>query len=237
MSDIFSKATGVVVWLGPESDDSPVAMDCVQEVGANVKPDWERLVLNAASLETPRHWTNIYEALPFGRAQFLALYNLTRRPWFERLWIWQEVWLPSPALIIVMCGPRIVPWESLRATIYSLNAKSASSHMVDLFNDGYCHKLFTLCRRNLGNSLENMIEKSKSSICLDPRDRIFALLSIVFSGDQQLGILPDYNKTLCEVYQDVVLRYIDRNRSLNILSAAEIHQEWSEMPSWVPDCK
>ncbi|CAL8574396.1 hypothetical protein XPA_000356 [Xanthoria parietina] len=41
MPDIYSLAQGVIVWLGPEKDDSNVAMEVLNDIGQDVTVDWE----------------------------------------------------------------------------------------------------------------------------------------------------------------------------------------------------
>ena len=48
MADIFAKASRVVVWLGPESSDSSVAIDCFHTISENVEVD--QVTLSARSL-------------------------------------------------------------------------------------------------------------------------------------------------------------------------------------------
>jgi hypothetical protein len=40
MADIFSKATRVVVWLGPASDDSSLAIDILEVISSHITVDW-----------------------------------------------------------------------------------------------------------------------------------------------------------------------------------------------------
>ena len=40
MGDIYSKASRVVIWLGPESHDSSMAMDCVELISRHIEVNW-----------------------------------------------------------------------------------------------------------------------------------------------------------------------------------------------------
>src|SRR5205085_453853 len=44
---------------------------------------------------------------------FQAIYHLLCRPWFERLWVRQEILLAN-SNALVMCGSREILWERLR---------------------------------------------------------------------------------------------------------------------------
>jgi hypothetical protein len=39
MASLYSKAAKVLIWLGPESDDSPLALDLFEEIASHVKID------------------------------------------------------------------------------------------------------------------------------------------------------------------------------------------------------
>jgi hypothetical protein len=67
MTDIFTKAPRVVVWLGLEFSDSSVAFDCITTICNNVEVDPRRLTIRSLSNET--HWTDLSFGLPFSAAQ------------------------------------------------------------------------------------------------------------------------------------------------------------------------
>ena len=69
----------------------------------------------------------------------------------------------------------------------------------------------------------------------DPRDRVFAMLSLV---NDKLDINPNYNRTVAEVFIDTAKACILKNRNIDIISIRiwdpSIISEDS-LPSWVPD--
>ena len=86
----------------------------------------------------------------------------------------------------------------------------------------------------------------------DPRDRIYALLGVLLSpttrlyvetpspeeqGQRQESAFPvDYNKSVAEVYGDVVKYLINMNRNLDCLCVLQDRRnQASDMPSWVLD--
>ena len=86
--------------------------------------------------------------------------------------------------------------------------------------------------------LEVLVGNTLSAKASDPRDRVFALLSLAaFDGGQQL--LADYSlETPQEVYAKFVHFCLENLKSPIVLSLAgtEIHgREWSALPSWIPD--
>jgi len=61
--------------------------------------------------------------------------------------------------------------------------------------------------------LEKLFIRTRYQSCLDPRDRIYALLSLVYK-EYQININPDYSKPVEEVYKEFVLRHMEHSRSL-----------------------
>jgi hypothetical protein len=55
------------------------------------------------------HWVDFNLDLPFNEVELLSVCEFIHRPWFERLWILQEVHLAST--VEVMCGNRTTAWS------------------------------------------------------------------------------------------------------------------------------
>ncbi|KAL8756445.1 MAG: hypothetical protein Q9199_002927 [Rusavskia elegans] len=49
MPNIYTSAKGVIVWLGPESDDTAIAMNAIQDLGSRITVDWELGTMAPAS--------------------------------------------------------------------------------------------------------------------------------------------------------------------------------------------
>ena len=67
--------------------------------------------------------------------------------------------------------------------------------------------------------------------CTDPRDKIYSLLGIA-SDAEQLEIVPDYSKSVEEVYTDAAAKILSLGK-LELLHY--VHPQNPNMPSWVPD--
>lgn len=81
-----------------------------------------------------------------------------------------------------------------------------------------------------------LLENKKLSLCSDPRDRIFALLSFLPDDEKGLAIEPNNNKTTHEILQEFVTHYIKSRNHLQILTTIEMrHEVQDDWPSWVPN--
>jgi hypothetical protein len=123
MADIYSRAIKVLMWLGPESQDSSRALLCLNYIASKVNYDWSTGELSAITDEV--HWADRDLFLPLAEEDWPAIHQLIHRPWFERLWIRQAVLLASndPQL---KCGQVIVLWSSMRTAIACLYLKRLS---------------------------------------------------------------------------------------------------------------
>ena len=88
MTNIYSSAQSVAVWLGPEEDNSTRALDLICEVSKEADSSD-----SVASLLTSR----------IGNGDLLAVISLYMRDYWKRLWIVQELF--NARNIVVYCGP------------------------------------------------------------------------------------------------------------------------------------
>lgn len=112
MADIYRNASQVVVWLGPESEDSSLAIECCKMISSKVTVNWVLQTMapssqestwsvessggNEANLDVKNHlsvstakvdWADRESWLPFSDEQCIAMFRLLHRDWFNRLWI------------------------------------------------------------------------------------------------------------------------------------------------------
>ncbi|SMR60919.1 unnamed protein product [Zymoseptoria tritici ST99CH_1E4] len=85
-------------------------------------------------------------------------------------------------------------------------------------------------------TLSLLLEVTKMSKCVDPRDRIYGLLGLLMKGELDMDFMPDYTKEVDEVYKIVFLKASSLTGRLDLLRHCE-HGSWpqKEIPSWVPN--
>jgi hypothetical protein len=233
MVDIYSKAVKVLIWLGLESDDSSRAMDCLNYIASNVKVEFETNSMRPATNDI--HWGDMGVAPAVDEVDVVAVFHLIQRPWFGRLWIWQEALLASGETE-VMCGSRSILWVALRTAVFCLYVKPKPWHLFGQQLEFFARieAVFDLCLGRTPYSIKNIIDDTKSCVCSDPRDKIYALLSLLRASDRT-GIEPDYTKSVYEVYQHATLSIIESSRQLDVLATIESHEHLEGVPSWVPN--
>ena len=231
MAAVYSMASQVIVWLGPESQNSTLALRALDNIGSQLRVDWN--LYKTTSVSTGELIVGGSDPFKHKRV-WKSLGHLLSRPWFERLWIWQEVRLAREAYL--SCGNEGLPWESLRRAIFYLRPAPKPAGLGHLI--GCCYDLVSYGDYVAGafDSLDVILGYTKFASCSDPRDKIFAVLSLARKDDTR-GLDPDYAKSAEAVFQDLVLHYAFNLQSLQILAHCELRDDTGGMklPTWVPD--
>ncbi|ROV97426.1 hypothetical protein VMCG_06873 [Cytospora schulzeri] len=244
MSHIYWESPAVLVWLGPSADNSDLAMDTLEFMGSRIEVDWKLARITGVTKADEDLLGLGVENLPLSERQCIAILTLMQRPWFERIWIRQEVF-KADDMSSVMCGSRAVSWGDFRRGLYCCIQHQAPSAITGNQRKEWwarCTLLRSVIHPNT-TSLLWLRFVSLGSRCTDPRDRIYGLLGLLDNEEQELDIVPDYSKTAPEVFQDVALLYLEALENLDLLRACG--RDYTEapppdhvrspIPSWVPD--
>ncbi|CAD6591406.1 MAG: hypothetical protein ASARMPRED_005377 [Alectoria sarmentosa] len=165
MSDIYTKATSVCVWLGEASLDSNLALNFISRI-VNLD-DFDRLV---ADRRTPQEWA--------------ALSSLMRRAWFSRRWVVQEIALAARATLY--CGDAYVRWSDFADAVSLFEAVESESHIIsksimrsDLFDHipDFLGEIKFLGATRLVDATSNLFRKSKNGQVLERLLSLEALIS------------------------------------------------------------
>lgn len=235
MSHIYWSTPRVVVWLGPEADNSDRAIKILESIGENIQVNWTTLQLNCFAENDDDVWGRPLrlDYLPLDERDWAAIRSLTKRPWFERIWIRQEVF-KTGGEAVVYCGRSCTSLEVLRRgllRVWRASYLTEAGVAVDVLRPFYYYRL-----RDLRFDI-------RGAKCTDPKDYIYGTLGLL-DECRNLMIKPDYTKSLAEVFQNVTLRHIDVYESLELLDACgndPAHDEHASspdtinLPSWVPN--
>lgn len=227
MADIYRNARQVTIWLGPEADQSSLAVKAIASTGSQIQLLPELRSWEPMQNADPR-FSRASQEIPHSQQELEAIQRLFARSWFKRLWVRQEVTLAR--LAVVMVGHDQVSWTHLISaasfldTFIRLRGKSRTAFGRDLMN------LVELgCLKAYKDILE-IFHACRECECTEDYDRVYGLLGLL-SPERTLAIRPDYSKGPKNVYQDLVMQYHRHHQRLNILTLCEA----AEAPSWVPD--
>lgn len=223
MGKLYINAGRVITWLGQADEDSDLAMEYLASFSNAWSPP---------------------KTLPQNEARGFAIARLMSRPYWNRVWIVQEVAFGSPHSYIA-CGKRIIDWECVddmrfqMENVIATKAAFGGTRVVDsiiqrvlaasncrqMVMDGFCYA-----------SLRDLLKLTRSRQATDPRDKVFAILGLA-GDDMQKSIIPDYEMSLKKVFILATAKAMEEARKkekINLLCEAG-HGRWDELPSWLPD--
>ncbi|KAE9365758.1 hypothetical protein N431DRAFT_429984 [Stipitochalara longipes BDJ] len=239
MTNIYSAAESVAVWLGPEDDDSELAMDLLRKV-ASEADNQEKISRLISS--------------PTAQRELGAVVSLFERDYWRRLWVVQEIF--NATSITVYCGSTKLSW-----TVYQRASQVFNQHRGDL--DYY----FPAGRRDRRRStqfsysqalvyqgpgslpdLESYMEMGEGSLLevlracrrkltSDVRDKLFGILGVL-PIEVRKEFPADYSLSTKEVYTEIVDYLLKTTERLDVICDAihfPIHTGSANLPSFVPD--
>lgn len=138
MASVYSNAGNVVVWLGPEANDSDLVISYLEHVGTDYRAEYLE-ALDKSDPLTAATWRAVARArmeasydsfrdchlrrlrgrwwcapVPVDLDDIaLPLYRFFDRPYWRRLWIIQELCMGRPEMPVV-CGGRVTQWRHIR---------------------------------------------------------------------------------------------------------------------------
>jgi len=199
MSKIYGQAQNVVVWLGPASENSDIAMDFLD--------------LCAKYHKEPKLPLNIIDESTASRDRIEALINLFERTYWRRVWVIQEMIL-APS-ITIFCGSRSADWKALKlATAFQLDMRTKDvPYSLMTCEAGFYYRnsraATPMQSRGTSRAQENLrhwLQVSQGSECTEVRDKIYGLLAL--AEDRHLFTI-DYTKPVTEIYRDIMLAYAE----------------------------
>jgi hypothetical protein len=223
MRVIYSTTELCLAWLGPESKQRGRAFDFLDQIyhaESKLGQDsfkWIQYIAKVADRE-PYSFLRTSSDL-----RDLLVYN----NYWRRVWICQEFVLPKKVMLV--CGRRILNSEVLKSVLsifWAIERGAAASipeDLLDLFREPSMEGIYFLTHyRSIRSSntewIYSLVQKTIRHVASDPRDKIWALLSI----SVQSSISPDYRQPVENVYSDFARKWIEDIGDLNILANTDI---------------
>ncbi|KAF2645476.1 HET-domain-containing protein [Massarina eburnea CBS 473.64] len=232
MRAIYQRAQNTVIWLGP--DDSNVR-DAFSLIG-------DLYQLSRTSHRNERHPLIKSQPPPEEDPRWESLSRFLDLPWFERCWIIQEV-VVSQGDPVILCGGFQTLWSRFQEGMEWLSQTNTS--LLNSERMRLIKGIFELISTKGVWELQSLLHSTVPFQATDPRDKVFALLGL--SGESRApdhwpkALMPDYDRSMRDVYRDVTLYCIQKTRSLSILSQVgtsgvndDSNSDGHVYPSWVP---
>lgn len=209
MSKIYRGASGVLIYLG-------------EEISRLFSSPFEPHGYSSTS--APARCMATFVSAIENRPLYM---RFVEKHWFSRIWVLQEAAMARRGEWI--CGNRHV---ELACFSLSTWRRYLTIVPLSLNSPGVFHLIGDA--PFAGQSLWDLVQDSRLCNSTDPRDRIYALRSLVpdISEDE---LVPDYHKSTAEVYIEAAVYLVQKHRSPNILFLRIGWRVDYDMPSWIPD--
>ncbi|PQE08062.1 hypothetical protein CJF32_00008147 [Rutstroemia sp. NJR-2017a WRK4] len=243
MTGIYSTAESVAIWLGPEADDSALAIDLL------------RTVANQA--DSPQKVSRLISS-QVGKPDLAAVVSLFERDYWKRLWVVQEIF--NARSITVYCGSTKHQWavyqrasdafsrhrgdldyyfpvgrRGSRTQIISQNQFSYSQALV-YQGPGSLPDLKSYMILQEGSLLE-VLRACRRKITSDAKDKLYAILGVLPEETRE-EFRADYSLSVKDVYTEVVDYLLKTTERIDVICDAihfPVHTSSANLPSFVPD--
>jgi hypothetical protein len=242
----YSMATDVVVWLGPEENDSDLALSLIGMIvhqTHTTNPVFEDFKENPEWPEWPSGDTEwVAENIRNGNhlAEWRAFNSMLERSWWVRVWMCQELALANN--ITFFCGSGLFSYHGLYSVIFNicqehfdwideaLTAKGISLNKgrLDIIFD-----LLILWNSADQQDLLQVLWFTVDRLATDERDKIYGILGIA-SGAQRIVPEADYSITVSDLYKNVAEAMVRERGDLDYLSLVFNRGNGAPSPPWMP---
>ena len=209
MSAIYGLAKEVIVWLGPASDESELAMNFLERKFYPHKGPRTKDIPLAELLHES------------SEAEIRATASLMAREYWHRVWIIQEIF--RARLVTLHCGHDTLKWSNLSRFFRYLARQPELHYLQQSSWEAKSTSLLDCCsspaksltehRTSQTHCLEDLLVAYKGCHSSDPRDKVYALIGLsqrkvrpisvpVKKGDD--WILVDYTKSTVELFLNLV---------------------------------
>ncbi|KAI0880333.1 heterokaryon incompatibility protein-domain-containing protein [Annulohypoxylon maeteangense] len=236
MTGIYAQAEEVAIWLGPEENNSNLAIEFLEELRSEQGfPDQISDLISSPNKEQA----------------IRAMVLLFQRDYWNRLWVVQEVY--NARVIKVLCGSTKLPWETYKMAADAFryykddldayfsgdsSSPSAFDYAQALAYEGPNSLLASDSLKRLGaDALLSVMRVCRRKHTSEPRDRVFGILGVLPENVRDEFIV-DYSLSIKKIYTDVIDILLHATERLDCICEA-IHfprrTNTANLPSWLPD--
>ncbi|KAK3324560.1 heterokaryon incompatibility protein-domain-containing protein [Cercophora scortea] len=231
MTHLYRLAHRVVVWLGPGSRQSTVAISSLRYLGDQVQLTRQNHTIRMPGAAEKDWYVNSHD-IPYDEETWRAILRLFQRVWFTRVWVVQEINLAN-ARAVVQCGGDCIPWVVFRRAVLCLSTK------FNLPSQELRSEVASICglaTYDRAAAYSDIAISLFDRRCFDQRDRVYGLLGLMSAGLRK-RIPADYSLPVEEVYKRATLAQITHFGRLDPLRGCfdTADPRAITAPSWVPD--
>lgn len=241
MSDIYRSAKQVIVWLGTDDDHIPQSMPMLGKVSGLYSPSEDERGIRTWSL-----WNDAiaesHQLPKFDSPEWSYVKRFLCIPWFTRIWVLQELLLASDVSMYI--GKYRIKHQILDNATHNIyrflqdHFKGESSKGLAGLDVMFKYPDIQRIRFFETPLLGRLLQRCRVMDSTDPRDKVFALLSMSAIGrgpSPPRELYPDYSKTPFEVYRDAAHYVLATEQTLKYLVFSTLGWSEGKPSSWVFD--
>ena len=244
MAEIYDRARRVCVWLGASEENGDIAFlmmqylaDCRPHLDAtDYYSDLPREGIEKDALrDLKQRWETCNPRISFEAAIF-TFSTIAKKPWFERLWVVQEV-LGRLQVTLYQGQHRMTLESTIRAfTAFCRLAKTSELSHFNTSREDQIVKVYDKGYDVTGNTpLLSFLMATSHLKAAEPRDRVFALIALANKNQRHL-IKVDYATTLPDIWRQVTRLSLRAPANPAILAIRGTQLETVDRSSsWSPD--
>ncbi|KIW94783.1 uncharacterized protein Z519_04760 [Cladophialophora bantiana CBS 173.52] len=203
MKNIYQMATNVLVWLGPSDDKIDRLFDFLQDLC--IPNSAENAARSVAQL-TLEQWKH-YQDKVFGAGVpvWEACEALSKRTYWSRTWILQEILLAKQPLIF--CGGNKVPWQAWAILLDTLDKNPVEFVKIwapEIWGSpamSVSREWFALIDEGPRENLIQLTTAFRKSECSILQDKVYGLLGLLSGGSK---LIVDYDREIEDLLLDLL---------------------------------
>ena len=230
MGTVYARSSEVLIWLGPESDDSAQALQDLENLSED--KHLHELDFYGHMADDGQTW------LPAPVERIIPLENLLKRAYWSRIWVVQEIVRAQKAT--VFCGPSSLAWDTCVKVRdnwpkHSRKCCNTECNVMHPRTRRVMNWVNSSWRRyqDAGGDLLSRLSLTRGLAAKDPRDKIFAALGLM--RDNAYLPDPDYKSRYPVVFRDWAAKMIEIIGGLDVFLYTQYSLRHEDIPSWVPD--
>jgi Heterokaryon incompatibility protein (HET) len=244
---LYSMAEEVIIWLGPSSSDSDLAIDTIRllsEKKALIRKGDHAVTSMFHCSDDTLQKTGLADVGADVRSAIGSLYC---RRWFGRLWVYQEVLLARQ--VQVACGSSIIAWDDFAEATVALGRLQIHQFSITFPNDDlgirglegiYDMKTGRDSRALTSQELKSayLLDLGQRRAVTDRRDRVYGMLAVA-SPQMRSKITVDYSQQDLSAWLRLCIdcgkASLEEQMSLDLLYMLSGREKNPDLPSWCPD--
>lgn len=231
MRSIYTVADRVIMWTGEAAEDSALALKTLEHIGSQMECTLDHRFIPSPEATETAWWSNDFYVSTEPVAAS-AISRLVQRPYFERLWVLQEIQLAS-SRSIVQCGDVTVLWRHVRRAFAKCLPRLAAAPQTS-FAMWLKLDITKFTSRDLrSEDTEGLFKVAATYQCSDAKNKVFAILGLL-PPTLAKTIESQYSLSVDEVYLQTFLAVSNFTHRLDVFGCAA-KPSMEDRPSWVPD--